>query len=245
MKYHATFLKFIQFKVNNGALYMFWDDNWLYPHSLKSCYPNLYVVSRAKNFTVVDMGSFDINVINWNFHIPRRLNAAARAEYSLLSADLNGFKFNMSCTDELQWSLTKSKQFSVSSTYDKIIANDESFLTVPIFNLIWKLKCPPKIGLFLWLLANNRLPARDLLKRIGMDVPQGCLFYDADETSSHLLLHRTFATQVWNDFMSKSNWFFSMPADITSMLQSWEFAQGSKECNIVWYLIPAAIMWSL
>ncbi|XP_026442987.1 uncharacterized protein LOC113342770 [Papaver somniferum] len=245
MKHHPIFLKYIHFKVNNGALCRFWDDNWLYPHSLKSCYPNLYAVSRAKDLTVAAMRPSVGNVINWNLHIPRRLNAAATAEFSLLSADLNGFKFHMCCPDEVQWFLSKSKVFNVSSTYDKLTDNDDSLLTGPIFNLICKLKCPPKIGFFLWLLAYNRLPTRDLLGRRGMDIPQGCLFCDADETSDHLLLHCTFARQVWNDFMCKANWFFSMPADVNSMLQAWGLAQDSKECTAVWYIIPAAIMWSL
>ncbi|XP_026431924.1 uncharacterized protein LOC113329173 [Papaver somniferum] len=215
MKYHSTFFKFIKFKVNNGALCSFWDDNWLYQHSLKSFYPNLYAVSRAKNFTVAAMGTTAGNTVIWNLHIPRRLNAAARAEYSLISADLNDFRFDISSPDELQWSLTKSKQFSVSSVYDKLTANNDTLLTSPISNLIWKLKCPPKIGFFLWLLSYNKLPTRDFLRRRGMDIPQGFLFCDADETSSHLLLHCTFARQVWNDFICHLNWFFTMPDDKT------------------------------
>ncbi|XP_026383952.1 uncharacterized protein LOC113279473 [Papaver somniferum] len=200
---------------------------------------------KAKNMTAAEVGTLVDNEVVWNLHIPRRLTAAVRVELRLLTADLHNVRFIYNQVDELQWSLTKNHKFSVSSVYEILTEQDTSLPSGPIFNFIWKLKCPPKIGFFLWLLAYNRMPTIDLLRRRNIDVPADFLFCNETESSSHLLLHCSFARQIWSHFMRHINWFFSMPADIVSMLHFWVLVQSNNVVNAVWNLIPAAIMWSI
>ncbi|XP_026448108.1 uncharacterized protein LOC113348517 [Papaver somniferum] len=86
----------------------------------RAIFPNLYQLSRKKNYFV----------------------------YECYNADSPNFKWSLEEEDVLEWSLTSKKNYTVKSTYDslsnaKIETSDNN-----IFKLIWRLKIPPKIGFF-------------------------------------------------------------------------------------------------
>ncbi|XP_026411199.1 uncharacterized protein LOC113306484 [Papaver somniferum] len=78
MNHNSSFLKFVRFKVNDGSMCRFWDDNWIYDSLIKTCYPNLYAQSRSKHSSVAELGFAVGDSVTWNLHTPTRLNAAAR-----------------------------------------------------------------------------------------------------------------------------------------------------------------------
>ena len=84
--------------------------------------------------------------------------------------------------------------YSVSSFY--AIINNRG--VVPVHTpAVWKLKVPPRLHVFLWLLANNRLLTRDnLAKRRYVD-DLSCLFYSEPETCHHLFFDCFVAKMVW------------------------------------------------
>jgi hypothetical protein len=52
--------------------------------------------------------------------------------------------------------------------------------------VMWKIRVPPRLHIFLWLLANNKTQTRDnLAKRKSLD-DKTCLFYSEPESVSHL-----------------------------------------------------------
>ncbi|XP_026379379.1 uncharacterized protein LOC113274095 [Papaver somniferum] len=85
---------------------------------------------------------------------------------------------------------------------------------------IWSLKCPHKVGFFLWIIAHERLPTRDMMLRRRIDVPVNCLFCSATETTPHLLLHCEFTRKVWDFLSAKLKWLFAMPMDTMPALQA-------------------------
>jgi hypothetical protein len=73
--------------------------------------------------------------------------------------------------------------FSVKSMY--VIINFRGVMPVNV-HCVWKVKVPPKIHFFLWLIAHNKLLTRDnLCKRQHVD-DLTCLFCNEEETCSHL-----------------------------------------------------------
>jgi hypothetical protein len=60
------------------------------------------------------------------------------------------------------WLFHSSGVYSVSSFYG--IINDGG--VIPVHTpAVWKLRIPPRIHVFLWLIANNKLLARDNLQK--------------------------------------------------------------------------------
>ncbi|XP_026410423.1 uncharacterized protein LOC113305622 [Papaver somniferum] len=198
MKFKSSVLKFVKFKVNNGISVRFWDDNWIYDSPIKTCYPNLFALSRAKHISVSEMCVTDGPSYVWNLHTPTRLNDVARFEYNLLITDLASFKFTNDTTDELQWTLTKGKVFTVKSAYEKISMEDGLIQQSSIFTFIWNLKCPPKIGFFLLLIDHNNLPTRDLLNYRGIEVPVACGEIIPSLQAWNLTQHNAASSVVWN-----------------------------------------------
>jgi hypothetical protein len=92
------------------------------------------------------------------------------------------------------WELHFSGQYSASSFYAVINNRGVTPVHTPA---VWKLDVPPRLHVFLWLLANDRLLTRDNLgKRRHVEDPS-CLFCSELETSHHLFFDCFVAKLVW------------------------------------------------
>ena len=86
---------------------------------------------------------------------------------------------------------------------------------------VWSLNIPPRIHVFLWLLANNKLLTRDNLAKRRDVEDLSCLFCSENETCHHLffdcfvakliwpVIHELFGVQVGNDLESVARWWIS------------------------------------
>ena len=100
--------------------------------------------------------------------------------------------FERDC-DAIIWSFQENGQFSVQSMYKTI-----SFRGIqPIYTpTVWRLNVPPRIHIFLWLLANNKTLTRsNLSKRQHLD-GLSCLFCGETETVHHLFFGCCVATSM-------------------------------------------------
>lgn len=93
--------------------------------------------------------------------------------------------------------------FSTSKAY-KILIGER--LTHLVFHWIWNSKCQMKHKVFFWLLLQDRLSTRDLLRRRNMELDsytcELCIL-QRPETVAHLFLHCNFAKACW-DFIGVS-----------------------------------------
>jgi hypothetical protein len=65
--------------------------------------------------------------------------------------------------------------------------------------IMWKLKIPSRIHIFLWLLANNKIQTRDnLAKRKKMD-DMACAFCNEHESVRHLFFECCVAQAFWRE----------------------------------------------
>ena len=97
------------------------------------------------------------------------------------------------------WSyISGSRQFSSSKVYKSLIG----VVTVhSVFSWLWASKCQPKHKFFFWLLLQNRLNTRGMLKRRHMALDsftcENCILQH-EEILEHLFLRCSFAKACWN-----------------------------------------------
>jgi hypothetical protein len=95
---------------------------------------------------------------------------------------------------------TVDGEFSTSSAYGLFFAANIRF---PCANTIWKSKAAPRCKFFMWLAVHRRCLTADNLQRWGWPNNATCeLCLAAPETCTHLFVHCSFATQVWQLIMA-------------------------------------------
>lgn len=68
----------------------------------------------------------------------------------------------------------------------------------PLLVFAWKLKCPPKLRYFVWLILSGTLPVSKNLKTQGIDCDLCCSMCGADEESTnHVLFEYPPALRTW------------------------------------------------
>lgn len=128
------------------------------------------------------------------FHLP--LSIEAYQQFIQLEQIVNAFQ-----PSELDdsWSYIWGRQeFSCAKAYKQLSG---SAWVHPAFRWIWKSSCQHKHKVFFWLLAQDRLSTRNILRRKNMHLESfDCVLCDspAEEEVDHLFLHCDFAKDCWN-----------------------------------------------
>jgi hypothetical protein len=169
----GLFLSLGVFALKNGEQIRFWEDKWLGNQSLMFQYPSLYQIVRHKSGTVANVFRYaPLNVSFRRSLVGQNLilwyNLVQRLVYVRLSTDKDCFR----------WNLTSSGQFTVQSMYRALINNDYVFQ----HKVLWNLKLPLKIKIFVWYLLKAIVLTKDNLARRNLHGNKICVFCDRDET---------------------------------------------------------------
>ncbi|XP_050211464.1 uncharacterized protein LOC126661653 [Mercurialis annua] len=227
-----SFTSCVSFRVGTGDLIKFWHDVWLYSVPLRHRFPNLYRIRRSKNSMVVDFFSQGAAVFertSWN----RRLRIGEEEDLELLLSDLRSVSFPGS-PDEAYWQ-------------NKVSGQLQSQLNLGIFiPSIWKLNILPRIQFFMWLVAWDRISCNASLGARGILNPSliGCSVCHIEETSSHILLHCSFAWNLWCFIFSKCGIIWVSPYTTESFFILWnDFSLNAYKD--LWKLIWFFCVWEL
>ena len=69
---------------------------------------------------------------------------------------------------------------------------------MPVYgSTVWKLKVPPMIQIFLWLITKNKILSRDILAKRREVSDKTCLFCNELESVNHLLFDCCVARRTW------------------------------------------------
>jgi hypothetical protein len=97
--------------------------------------------------------------------------------------------------DTLIWQFSFNEVFSSEFLYKVIYFRGIQ----PVFvSAMWKIKVPPRVRYFLWLLSKNKVLTRDNLSKRREVEDASCLFCCEKESVFHLFFNCAVATQLWN-----------------------------------------------
>jgi hypothetical protein len=97
--------------------------------------------------------------------------------------------------DEMIWQFNSSGVYSSQFFYD--VMNFRG--VIPFFtSAVCKLRVPPRMHFFLWLVSKNKLVTRDNLEKRRRVDDKSCLFCSEDESTHHLFFDCVVAEQAWN-----------------------------------------------
>jgi hypothetical protein len=111
---------------------------------------------------------------------------------------------------------------------------------IPVHTLaIWKLNVPPRIHVFLWLLANKKTLTRDNLhKRMHVE-DRTCVFCAKPVLTNHLFFECIVVKCLWNNILSIL--YVPLGDDFESVARWWI----SNNKNSVLNIFSSTVMWSV
>lgn len=172
MKVKEVFLCLGSFVLKDGSQIRFWEHMVGY-RPLMVRYPSLYHIVRSKSATVAKVlesvpliVSFCRALVGQNLNL--WLDLVARLVQLRLGTDRDAFR----------WDLTPSNMFSVQSMYRTLINNAHVFY----HSILWKLKVPLKIKIFLWYLIKCVTLTKDNLAKRNWQGCKRCAFCSHDES---------------------------------------------------------------
>lgn len=187
--------------MGNGQKINIWDDVWI-PNS-----PTRLAITRHDNQLLSKVADL-IDPIsgNWDEHLVRLTLWPVDVE-RVLQIPLPNFNLE----DFVAWELTKSGTFSVRSAYhaewsanyagrSTIVDGQGSAHDCRIWKIMWSLKVPAKIKIFIWKSLHGALPCKAVLADRHIKTSAQCpMCLNGAEDIRHLLFLCPRARWVWNE----------------------------------------------
>jgi hypothetical protein len=220
-----------RWKVGRGDTIRFWEDIWLDSSSLAIQYWEIYSIINEQNGTIAELWdgcnlrctfrrTVDIRLFNlWE-------EVLSIASSLVLSSE----------DDEPVWQFHSSGVYSSQSLYRVINFRGVIPVYIPA---VWKLRVPPRIHFFLWLLSNNKLLTRDNLEKRRKVEDTTCLFCHEPESVAHLFFGCVVATQAWGLLAGVID--FNAGTDYESMAKCWLCNTKFGIVNI----LSSAVCWGI
>lgn len=151
-----------RWQVGDGRTIKFWEDIWFGHCCLATQFWDLYIIANEHNLPISDI--WDGAELKISFR--RTFNEALMSRWYELEDIIHSIVFS-SVPDRPIWMFHPTGIYSVKSFYAVINNGGVTPVHTPA---LWNIAVPPRIHIFLWLLANNKLLTGDnLLKRRQVD----------------------------------------------------------------------------
>jgi hypothetical protein len=177
--------------LGDGSSICFWDDLWS-DIVLSQTYPKLASFARNEGASVLEvMQAEDLESL---FLLP--LSQQAFEELESLQAQLQDLPYDVDASD--RWTPIWGSHYTSRRFYSKVFKNMEAH---PVFKVIWKSRCTPRVKFFALLILVDRLNTKNMLQRRNLHVQDDpiCVMCDSgeEETIEHLLFECEFAKECW------------------------------------------------
>jgi hypothetical protein len=226
--------------LGNGEKASFWQSSWLNGHAPMDLYPALFLLAWRKNKTVEE----EIHNQNWTRGLWRMETVEEMADF----VDLWDKVLEVHLTSEVDkiiWKWTADGMYSSKSAY---VAQFQGSFSTFKGEHIWKAEAEGKHKFFAWLLIQSKILTADkLMARQWPYDPVSSLCNLEAETASHLILHCTFARQVWDKMKVWTGNLIQMPAQGVKVLDWWqkELAQLPKNTRRLKAAMMIYAAWSI
>lgn len=146
--------------------------------------------------------------------------------------------------DILRWGNNAKGSFTVKEAYcltDTQAINEENQEWI----VIWKNHWWPKISLFTWLTAKNKILTWDRIQKKGFCGSSRCyLCKREEETRDHLFINCLYTRKLWLDTKKTFSKSEQTPGDIKTIIFQWH--KEKFQCKVVcraWNLIASFVLW--
>ncbi|XP_057452783.1 uncharacterized protein LOC130744629 [Lotus japonicus] len=230
--------------VGSGNRINFWHDSWATTKALALLYPRLYAMVLHKHALVSELGSFSGGTWNWQIEFRRNF---FDWEVQLFDEFLARIKAVVPAMDEdhLLWLGDQNGYYSVKVFCMQVELQLYGAPTWVVPAYVRKI-VPPKVVLFLWQAAENKIAVLDNLHRRGVavDAEAACAICgQASESVAHLLLHCDFMWGLWSRVLCREGVAWCVPATVLGLLQEWETLRSESDVGL-WKVVPYALTWS-
>ena len=155
----------------------------------------------------------------WNLSCRRPLNDWEIQRLVDFFGILEQFKGTSTSQDRLFWNHNCNGNFRVKEAYKKFNSFTHQVTSWP-WKLIWKVKIPPKVSCFTWLLAKQAVLTQENLMKRGIQLSPRCFLCGEEaETVNHLFLHCRITNILWSIFIKSKDPLWVMPRDIVQALK--------------------------
>lgn len=139
------------------------------------------------------------------------------------------------------WTASKDGVFSVASFF---WASSRISPSISPFFRVWKLKAPPRVLAFGWLVLQGGILTVDNLRCRRKIIMNACPMCLADEeTVHHFLLYCSVAQELWIGVLSWFDCSWIFPHSINELFESWFLARLSIRGSILWRNAFLAVLW--
>ncbi|CAL8168851.1 unnamed protein product [Prunus armeniaca] len=197
----ALLRKGMLWRIGDGGTVKFWKDNWVFDAPLNQndsgvhiCDPDSVISSFYRD------GWWDME----------KLRAALPDELvqRVISCPVG---FNSGLQDAQIWKFSSNGIFSVKSAYNMVF--EGSTCSDVAWTFLWKLRIPPKLHIFFWLVFQGKILSNEqrVRRQLSLDASCGSCHWPM-ESILHILRDCVKAKKVWNALLnsSQSARFFTM-----------------------------------
>ncbi|KAK8993498.1 hypothetical protein V6N11_033593 [Hibiscus sabdariffa] len=148
--------------------------------------------------------------------------------------------------DWLQWIESSDGLYSIKTMKAQL-----SLVPTSVVNwkkVVWIGLAPPKVEAFMWLILHEHVPVKvELLKRgVSLVADDSCpLCNQARETVEHIFFTCSVSWQLWTSLVSCLGVSLVLHQNPLKFLIDWPYLCSKFSRDIMWLLIPFAIVWSI
>ena len=232
--------------LGNGEKIRFWSDIWVNERSLKDCFPRMYALSNRKTGLVHEFGKWINHGWKWDISLRREVFDWEVYQWNEFMKVISTMVPNHARQDQLVWKFDSKGFFTVKSfgyALEHVRFSEER-----AERSIWMGLVPPKVEVFCWKMLKGRLPVKQVLARIGIEVGENALCVlcrERVEDVVHLFLLCKKVSSVWEECL---NWWgisACIPNSLVNWWCQWRELCPSSSLSKAWSVCFFAIVWSI
>ncbi|RZB94304.1 Nucleolin 2 isoform G [Glycine soja] len=224
-----------------------WEDRWICrDQSLAEKYPRLYLISSQQQQLIGQVGEHINSSWEWRFIWRRPLfDSEVDLAITFLS-EVDGQVILTHGAVRWVWVADQSGIYSTQSAYEVLREGVAEENLEDCFRVLWKIRIPSKIAIFVWRLLRDRLPTKSNLQARQVQIPDlNCPFCGRmEEDASHLFIHCSKIQPLWWDSMSWINLKGALPLSPKQLFMQYSFLQEDGRRNRRWQYWWLAITWT-
>jgi len=236
-------------KVGCGDQIRFWQDNWVDEGcNLQQKYHPLFLISRQQNLPISKMGKFYQNLWSWDLKWRRNLFDHENELAIAFMDDISAISIQYQVQDSMSWKAEPNGLYSTKSAYRLLMSSASPVPQRSLFQNLWKLKIPPRAGVFSWRLLLDRLPTRANLLRRNVPIQDSLcpLCGGHQEEAGHLFFHCNLTRGLWGESMKWIQAIGALSNDPASHFTQFcnGFGAGRKHSKVCgWWIALTITIW--